>query len=459
MSIRFSNTYSQLPGHFYERQKPTPVASPRLIRANQPLAAELGIASGWLESAEALGVFSGNVVPPGADPIAQAYAGHQFANFVPQLGDGRAILLGEVKADDGRRRDIVLKGAGRTPFSRGGDGRSALGPVLREYIVSEAMYALGVPTTRALAAVSSGELVAREELQPGGIFTRVATSHIRVGTFQYFAAQQDYTALNQLTNYALSCHRPELPNPDNPALALLEYVIRAQAKLVAKWLPFGFIHGVMNTDNVSISGETLDYGPCAFMDTFHPEKTFSYIDRRQRYAWGNQPNICHWNLTRLAEALLPVIDPDLKIAKKLAGSALEKFPDLFQEEYLGNFRKKFGLPMDVPTPDLRSFVKTCLALLARHEIDFTLFFRKLTLLAENGEDRISSLFIDQTELDRCLDSWKTLCRNSPNIEDMKAANPVYIPRNHQIERAIQAALKEDFQPFHRLVDVPKCTLY
>jgi uncharacterized protein YdiU (UPF0061 family) len=339
MGIPFDNTYAQLPERFFSRQQPTPAPEPNLIRTNLALAAEIGIAPAWISSPAALATFSGNEIPNGAEPIAQAYAGHQFGGFVPQLGDGRAILLGEVIDIHGKRRDIQLKGSGRTVFSRGGDGKSALGPVLREYLVSEAMHALGVPTTRALAAVYTGEIVEREEPAPGGIFTRVAASHIRVGTFQYFAARQDTEAIRILTDHCIARHYPEAADADNPAVAFLENVIRAQASLIAKWLPLGFIHGVMNTDNCAVSGETIDYGPCAFIDTFHPDKVFSFIDQNGRYAWGNQPTIAHWNLTRLAETLLPVIDPSPERAKELANSALETFIHHFQSAYLDQFRK------------------------------------------------------------------------------------------------------------------------
>ena len=393
MGIPFQNTYSRLPERFYSKQEPTKVPDPKLIRANRSLAAELGIDPAWLETSDALATFSGNTVPDGAAPIAQAYAGHQFGGFVPQLGDGRAILLGEVVDRDGNRRDIQLKGSGRTAFSRGGDGKSALGPVLREYLVSEAMHALGVPTTRALAAVFTGEIVAREEPTPGGIFTRVASSHIRVGTFQYFAARQDTEAIRILTDHCIARHYPEAAHAENPALSFLGHVIEAQAKLVAKWLPLGFIHGVMNTDNCSISGETIDYGPCAFMDDFHPDCVFSFIDRNARYAWGNQPVMAHWNLTRLAETLLPVLDPSPEKAKEVAQEALGEFIHLFQSSYINNFREKLGLGGAADLEESSAFIKATLGTLAKEEVDFTLFFRHLTLHAA-GDKRagLSDLF-------------------------------------------------------------------
>ena len=308
MSIRFDNTFARLPERFFERRRPTPVAAPGLIRLNRPLAEELGIDPEWLEGPDGLAMLAGNYVPESAEPLAQAYAGHQFGALVPQLGDGRAVLLGEVVDRHGVRRDIQLKGAGRTAFSRGGDGRAALGPVLREYLVSEAMAALGIPTTRALAAVKTGEAVVRDRLLPGAVLTRVAASHLRVGTFEYFAIRRDDAALRRLVDYAMARHYPQARDADRPALALLAHVAEAQAALVAQWMLVGFIHGVMNTDNTAISGETIDYGPCAFMDVFHPETVFSSIDHSGRYAYGNQPRIAQWNLARFAETLLPLID-------------------------------------------------------------------------------------------------------------------------------------------------------
>ncbi len=453
MGISFQNTYSQLPERFFSKQTPAKVPSPRLLRKNDTLAAELGINTEWFGSPEAVEVFSGNFVPKGAEPISQAYAGHQFGGFVPQLGDGRAILLGEVVATDGKRRDIQLKGSGRTAFSRGGDGKSALGSVLREYIVSEAMHALGVPTTRALAAVSTGEIVAREEPTPGGVFTRVAGSHVRVGTFQYFAAREDKEALKILTHFCIDRHYPEALGAENPGLSFLEHVVHAQAHLVAKWLPLGFIHGVMNTDNCSISGETIDYGPCAFMDDFHPDCVFSYIDRNARYAWGAQPNIAHWNLTRLAETLLPLLDPSVEKAKELAQGALGKFVSAFQTQYLENFLDKLGLNTKTNLKEGAAVVKSTLGTLANEEVDFTLFFRHLTLHA-GGDPRadLAALFKNPSASGRWLKTWQTFSKPSGHLEKMKEANPILIPRNHRIEQAIQAAYKDDFTPFNRLAD-------
>jgi len=453
MQIPFNNTYAHLPERFFTKQTPAKAPSPTLIRTNPKLANQLAISPAWLDSPAALAIFSGNEIPEGAEPISQAYAGHQFGGFVPQLGDGRAILLGEVIDTQGNRRDIQLKGSGRTKFSRGGDGKSALGPVLREYIVSEAMHALGVPTTRALAAATTGETVAREVETPGGIFTRVAASHIRVGTFQYFAARQDTEALQILTDHCIARHYPKAAEAKNPTRAFLGAVIEAQANLVAKWLPLGFIHGVMNTDNCAISGETIDYGPCAFMDTFHPDCVFSFIDRNARYAWGNQPTICHWNLTRLAETLLPILDPDLETAKQLAQEALGKFIDHFQPAYLNQLRKKLGLSTESDLETSAAFIKTTLGTLAKEEVDFTLFFRHLTLFAA-GDDRANlvSLFQNPNAAERWLKDWLAFEKPANHIEKMRATNPILIPRNHRIEQAIQAAYEDDFAPFHRLVD-------
>jgi serine/tyrosine/threonine adenylyltransferase len=453
MGIPFQNTYARLPERFFSKQQPARAPEPFLILTNPALASELGIDPAWLKSKAALAGFSGNEIPSGAEPIAQAYAGHQFGGFVPQLGDGRAILLGEVIDINGKRRDIQLKGSGRTVFSRGGDGKSALGPVLREYLVSEAMHAYGVPTTRALAAVFTGEVVEREEPAPGGVFTRVAASHIRVGTFQYFAARQDTEAIRILTDHCIARHYPDAAEAENPALAFLENVIRAQALLIAKWLPLGFIHGVMNTDNCAISGETIDYGPCAFLDTFHPDKVFSFIDRRGRYAWGNQPTIAHWNLTRLAETLLPIIDPTPERAKELASAALEKFIDHFQPAYLNHFREKLGLSNDTDLDTSAAFIKSTLGTLAQNQVDFTLFFRHLTLLAaEDTRADLPALFSDPQAAETWIGHWKTFAKQDDHLAKMKAVNPILIPRNHRIEEAIQAAYQKDFSLFHRLAD-------
>jgi uncharacterized protein YdiU (UPF0061 family) len=445
----FDNTYARLPERFFARVTPAKVPDPTLIRVNDDLAGLLGIDPAWLRSDEGLGMVSGNQPPPGAEPIAQAYAGHQFGGFVPQLGDGRAILLGEIVGTDGIRRDVQLKGSGITPFSRNGDGKAALGPALREYLVSEAMHALGVPTTRALAVVTTGESVLREDPLPGAVFTRVASSHLRVGTFEYFAARDDVSALRTLADFAIARHFPDAAEAENPALALLGHVIAAQARLIPRWLGLGFIHGVMNTDNCAISGETIDFGPCAFMDTFHPRKVFSSIDRRGRYAWGNQPSIAHWNLIRFAETLLPLLSDDLEKAKELATDALDAYPNQLLRHHHAVFRAKLGLPDDAPP----EFIDETLRFMAEQEADFTLFFRHLTRFATDGDkDSLRTLIKSPASLDPWLDIWSQATRSTPEIASMKAANPVLIPRNHRIEQAIQDARRGDFALFHRLAD-------
>lgn len=444
--IPFENTYARLPEHFYSRQDPSPVATPQLVACNEPLAAELGIDRSWLHTSEALATFSGNALAEGSEPLAQAYAGHQFGGFSPQLGDGRVLLLGEVDCSLGRR-DIQLKGSGRTPYSRRGDGKSALGPVLREYLVSEAMHAMGVPTTRALAAVTTGESVFRQEGQVmGGVFTRVAASHLRVGTFQYFAAREDHDALRLLTDYTIQRHYPAAASAENNVQALLEGVISAQAKLIPHWMSLGFIHGVMNTDNCALSGETIDYGPCAFMEAFHPGCVFSSIDRQARYAWGNQPNIGLWNLSRFAETLLPLLDSDGDKAMALAEASLEQYSPQFSSHYHQRFGRKLGLDEE-GDPD---FIRLTLERLAEHSVDFTLFFRHLTRIA-GGEsaDPLTALFSQTSPAEDWLALWRKAAP-SPNLEAMQAANPIRIPRNHRVEEVIQAGYRGDFTPFRQL---------
>src|SRR5205085_7447063 len=367
----FQNTYAALPANFFARVAPTPVAAPRLIKLNRPLAVDLGLDPDLLSSPEGAEILAGKSVPDGADPIAMAYAGHQFGHFVPQLGDGRAILLGEVIDADGVRRDIQLKGSGPTPFSRRGDGRAAIGPVLREYIISEAMAALGIPTTRSLAAVLTGEPVYREAALPGAVLTRVASSHIRVGTFQFFAARGDVDGLRLLADHVIARHYPDAGS----YRGLFERVIERQANLVAQWLLVGFIHGVMNTDNMSIAGETIDYGPCAFMDTYHPETVFSSIDRMGRYAYGKQPQIAGWNLARLGEALMPLFDDNEEKALEQANESLKSYGDLFGAAYLGGLRRKFGFFTE--RDEDRELIQAFLKLLMDNGLDYTLAFRRL----------------------------------------------------------------------------------
>lgn len=446
--IPFKNSYSKLPERFFVKTKPAQVPSPTFIKVNHELANELGIDPRWLESHEGLMILAGNQITEGSEPLAQAYAGHQFGGFSPQLGDGRAVLLGEVIHRDAKPRDIQLKGSGRTHFSRGGDGKAALGPVIREYLMSEAMHALGIPTTRALAAVTTGEKVLRETPLDGAVFTRVASSHLRVGTFQYFSAQQDTEALKILVDYATKRH---YPHADGSALSLLEHVITAQAQLVSQWMAMGFIHGVMNTDNSSISGETIDYGPCAFMDDFHPQCVFSAIDRNARYAWGNQASIAHWNLYRLAETLIPLIHADKDKALQIAEQTLDKFSTQFTDLYQKHFTQKFGIPTNTPV----TFIQDSLAMLAEQSVDYTLFFRHLTKHASGDNlEALSALFLNPEVCKQWLSDWQQH-HQAPLIDRMKNVNPILIPRNHQVERAIQDATLGDFSTFHRLTEAWK----
>ena len=454
MQIPFDNSYARLPEGFFAPVEPTPVSAPSMIRVNHGLAAELAIDVDWLNSSEGLAVLSGNRRADGSEPLAMAYSGHQFGGFSPQLGDGRAILLGEVPGKDGVRYDIQLKGSGPTPFSRRGDGRSALGPVLREYIVSEAMAALGVPTTRALAAVASGEKVFREGMVPGGVFTRVARSHIRIGTFQWFLAREDHENLKVLADYVISRHYPDAQQAENPYLALLEGVIARQADLIAHWMQLGFIHGVMNTDNMNVSGETIDYGPCAFMDVYDPAKKFSSIDEQGRYAFSNQGPIGLWNLTRFAETLLPILDNDSDKAVGIAEGALERFFDLHQNALERRLTAKIGLSAG-GTGDCE-MAKALLTAMAEGKADFTLVFRHLSDALEGGDDDVvTSLFNCPVEIVGWLDSWRARLVDADRNEVltlMRRSNPVYIPRNHRIEEAIVAGNAGDFGPFHRLND-------
>ena len=450
MHIPFDNTYARLPDRFFAKQEPARVPEPKLVRLNLALAEKLSIDTDWLESANGVAMLAGNAIPEGAEPIAQAYAGHQFGGFSSQLGDGRAILLGEVIDTDGARHDVQLKGSGRTPFSRGGDGKSALGPVIREYVVSEAMAALGVPTTRALAAVTTGERVVRQEGPLlGAVFTRVAASHIRVGTFQYFLARRDTDALRLLAEHAIARHYADASEAPDSYAALLTSVADAQADLIAHWMSLGFIHGVMNTDNTAISGETLDYGPCAFMDAFHSKCVFSSIDSAGRYAWGNQPEIGLWNLARFAETLLPLLSEDPRRATDIAEAALSGYPERFDDQYSARFRAKLGLPPEASA----EIITECLDLLGAHEVDFTLFFRRLTRIA-GGEDSetLAAMFAGSTSFATWFAKWRGEADPVTRLADMRAANPIRIPRNHRVEQAIQSAYGGDFAPFHRLVN-------
>jgi serine/tyrosine/threonine adenylyltransferase len=455
----FQNTYAALPAGFFARVAPTPVASPRLIKLNRPLAIHLGLDPDRLSSPEGTEILAGKRIPDGADPIAMAYAGHQFGHFVPQLGDGRAILLGEVIDADGVRRDIQLKGSGPTPFSRRGDGRAALGPVLREYIVSEAMAALGIPTTRSLAAVVTGESVMRDTLLPGAVLTRVASSHIRVGTFQYFAARGDTEGVRQLADHVINRHYPEVAGAERPYHALLQGVIARQAELVARWLLVGFIHGVMNTDNSSISGETIDYGPCAFMDHYDPAAVFSSIDEQGRYAYANQPRIALWNLTRLAECLLPLFSDDRDKAVEQAQSILGEFAEKFTTAYQAGLRQKTGLFTQRDGDE--ALLQDLLEAMANNHADFTLTFRGLSeaALDADGDQKIRQLFAEPTAYDEWAVRWRQRIGDEPQDPAarrtaMRAVNPVFIPRNHRVEAVIQAAVnRDDFAPFEELLTV------
>ena len=462
MPIRFpfDNSYARLPDRFYAHVTPTPVAAPRLIRVNEALASQLGVDPDALAGPEGVEVLAGNRVPEGAEPIATAYAGHQFGGFVPQLGDGRAILLGEVIDASGVRRDVQLKGPGRTRFSRGGDGRAALGPVLREYVISEAMHALGIPTTRALAAVTTGEKVIRETLLPGAVLTRVASSHIRVGTFQFFAARDDNDGLRLLADHVIARHYPAAAQAERPYRALLDAVVKAQAELIAQWLLVGFIHGVMNTDNMSVAGETIDYGPCAFMDEYDPKTVFSSIDRMGRYAYANQPAIGMWNLTRLAECLLPIMSDDEDTAVADAEEALAAFKPTFEAAHSAGLRRKLGL-MTGQEGDA-ALCADLLAVMHANGADFTNTFRRLSGAAsgEPGDaSGVRSLFRDESALDEWLGRWQQRLAQEPTdaatrVANMRALNPAFIPRNHRVEAMIRAAAdNDDFAPFEELLGI------
>lgn len=439
MLIPFDNTYVRLPGEFYAAATPSAAVQPALIAFNDELAAELGIDRGDATDAELAALFSGASLPEGATPIATVYAGHQFGHPVPRLGDGRAILLGEVVGPDGRRRDVQLKGAGRTEYSRGGDGRSPLGPVLREYLVSEAMHALGIPTTRALAAVVSGDSVLRDRPLPGAVFTRVAASHLRVGTFEYFAARRKHAELATLLDYAIDRHDPDLGGDDDRAFRFFLRVAERTLALVARWCGVGFIHGVMNTDNTSISGETIDYGPCAFMDTFRFDRVFSSIDRFGRYRFENQGPIAAWNLSLLASCLAPLVDPDEGRAVARLQEAVDDFPRRFRAEWLAVMGAKLGIA--APEEADGVLIDAFLERLQEEELDFTNAFRALPSELEAGGP--------------LHDRWRArLAREGRPREEvvarMNRANPVVIPRTHRIEQAIVAAREGDYAPFHAL---------
>jgi uncharacterized protein YdiU (UPF0061 family) len=456
LAAAFIESYALLPVHFFTRVDPTRVADPKLIAFNAALASELGLDVHDLDPRTLAEIFSGNRVLPGTLPIAMAYAGHQFGQFVPQLGDGRAILLGEVRDRFARRRDIQLKGSGRTPYSRGGDGRAALGPVLREYVVSEAMHGLGIPATRALAAVATGEAVYRERgALPGAVLTRVAASHVRVGTFQYFAARGDADSVRRLADYVIERHYPDARTAANPYLELLRAVTQRQARLVAGWMNVGFIHGVMNTDNMAVSGETIDFGPCAFMDSYDPATVFSSIDHMGRYAYANQPAAAQWNLARFAETLLACIDPRTDRAVELATGVIGEFSLEFDEHWLAGMRRKLGLFTE-EEGDL-ALIRGLLDAMQRGGADFTVTFRRLCAAAEGveGDAALDVLFADPAGFRQWSPGWRARLAHEPQPGSEHAVfNPAVIPRNHRIEAAIAAAVeRDDFAPFEKMVAV------
>ena len=461
--FQFDNTYSKLPEHFFARLNPTPVQQPKLIKINHQLAHHLGLDPDLLETPTGAEILVGNQVPEGAEPLAMAYSGHQFGSWVPQLGDGRAILLGEIISLDGQRHDIHLKGAGRTPFSRNGDGRAWIGPILREYILSEAMSALSIPTTRALAITTTGEAVMRESRLPGAVLARIASSHVRVGTFQFFSSRQDIEALKILSKHVIDRHYPEALESPNPYLALLEGVITRQAELIAKWMAIGFIHGVMNTDNMSISGETIDYGPCAFMDSYNPNMVFSSIDRMGRYAYAKQPEIAHWNLSCFASSILPLINTNEEAAVKAATEKLNCFKEKFDSAWSSNFRSKIGLLNHRKGDDDLS--QNLLDIMTTNEADFSLTFRRLCDISarKNSNDNtldkpFTKLFKKPSVAENWLQRWRTrlLLEELNDLERqtiMRTKNPAFIPRNHRVEEVILAALEEDLRPFEKLLGI------
>ncbi len=452
----FDNSFVRdLPG-LYEPWRAATASAPRLLALNEGLATELGVDADALSAPGGVAVLVGNVVPAGASPVAQAYAGHQFGGLSPRLGDGRALLLGELIDIDGHRRDLHLKGSGRTPFARGGDGRAAVGPMLREYVIGEAMHALGIPTTRALAVSATGDQVARESMLPGAVLARVAASHLRVGTFEFAAMSEDPTLVQRLADHAIARHQPRAFESTDPYLAFLEGVVDAQASLVARWMLVGFVHGVMNTDNMTISGETIDYGPCAFIDAFDPAIVFSSIDQGGRYAYGNQPQIAQWNLARLAETLLPLFDLTAESAVEAATDVLQSFPDRYRSYWGSGMRAKLGLADEQPCD--AELIDDLLALLHTHNVDFTSCFRSLSSAVLGDQGRARSLFTEPS----AVDAWlvRHLARLSAGDYDphavaaaMDRVNPAYIPRNHMVEEALTAASDGSLGLFRRLLDV------
>ena len=452
--MKLSNSYIGLPEEFYQQINPTPVKNPSLLIFNDELANSLNIE---LTEDDKLNFFSGNKIPKDSIPVALNYSGHQFGNFVHQLGDGRAILLGEVR-NKNESYDIQLKGSGQTKFSRQGDGRSALGPVLREYILSEAMYHLGIPTTRSLAAVATGEHVARDSFEPGGILTRVARSHLRVGTFEYFASRQQWEDLKLLADFAIQKHFPEIRETDNHYLELLKKVASNQSILIANWMSVGFIHGVMNTDNFTISGETIDYGPCAFLDEYHPGKVFSSIDQNGRYAYGNQPSISSWNLASLAGCLIAFIDKDSDKANELATEVLENYSTDTNQRILDLMCKKIGL--DGSKKNNQEMLRNLLKLMMDNESDFTITFRSLSSILLNNSDNFLAQFHQKDEVSGWINNWKSaLNLENKNVGEiilnLNNTNPLYIPRNHQVQKAIEESYLGNFKVLEEMLDVLK----
>lgn len=459
--FRFSNSYAEELPDFYVESDPMAVKTPNLLQFNTLLADELGLGVAELPSRDLAQIFSGQKRLAGSRPLAQAYAGHQFGGFSPQLGDGRGLLLGEVKGPDGSRRDIALKGSGRTAFSRGGDGKAAIGPVLREYLIGEAMHCLGIPTTRALAAVATGESVYRESTLPGAILTRVASSHIRIGTFEFFASQQRWEQVRQLADYAIERHYPHLSSDADRYLLFLQAVSEAQAALVANWMLIGFIHGVMNTDNMAISGETIDYGPCAYMEAFSTDAVFSSIDQKGRYAYKNQPQMAQWNLTRFAETLLPLIDeetPERAVPKVEA--ILNDFVFHYEKLWLAGAQAKLGLEtsvLDIDTDGDKLLVDDWLSLLENYSVDYTLAWRRLADAAEGNSESLKALFSTSEVLADWLDRWHERIAKQSSADSasrIRSVNPIYIPRNHLVEDALGAATNDaNLEPFEKLLAV------
>lgn len=455
--INFNNTYEKLPKEFYRASHPEKFSSPRLLAFNEDLASELGFDSGGLSEKDLALIFSGQKVIKEGGYLSMAYAGHQFGNFVPQLGDGRAMLMGEALSRNGQRYDIQLKGSGPTFFSRNGDGFSALGPVIREYIVSEGMFHLGVPTTRALAAVVTGDRVYRPEAQPGGVFTRVASSHLRIGTFQFFASRNDITNLKLLLDYAVERHYPHIRGEEDLPLNFLKEVTKSQVALVSKWMSLGFIHGVMNTDNMTISGETIDYGPCAFMDHFQADKVFSYIDQHGRYRYSNQPDILIWNLARLADCLIPLLGDDQEAAIEILNEELAKIRDLIQTSLHQRMALKFGFSSDPIRNEIEDqAITSFLELIESQKLDYTMAFRKLS--DELAGEEKGEFFSKDEAFQAFMMKWMERLGSANHqvvAQEMNTVNPIYIPRNHQVERAIQHAEDGDLNPFLEMIELMK----